>query len=594
MAYQTRKTSVKSIIRDPDKHARLLELVLRVNSIAIDTYHFIRLYCLDQYRIDAPQPELTSEFIYHCMIVLTQSTRKVAQKNELRIRQLTDFYNTHFQPLFNHQKVSKKDLGQILNYSATLMETCYSVNLKEHFIKRLMRFVTVTTMGGDKVLVRQLKTALKLNDATLVPAEYQEWYDKYRAELYPLEINKSIAYDCECRPFAYIKHSIFINSHFETMNLTLADDKKMRLFQPISLRNSLIPKYITLDTHAICDVFKLSKLKDDKHEIWSKIFDLDAKIFRANRYQFNFTLQTDGVGASLLFCDKTIKPSKAKKVAAPVPYIEPSSVDVSMVHERTIVGCDPNKSNLLFMVDSCGNKLRYTKAQRDAESYAKKGRRTRLKMKALAMAVTAAETELTQHTHNTVDFAKFCAYIQAKHVCSERVAEYYADIVHRKINWRTKVYRQKSVDNFINKIATTFGSNPIITIGDWSNPQGSCIRGPSTINIGLKRVVEKRYTTFLVDEYNTSKKCCNCGTTLEKIEANWSLLKCKNCTQYIDCPEDKNDSMCRYNFYNRDYNSALNILAISKHIIYHHVRPRLFERIRNLQPPVMDNGCTSH
>ena len=68
---------------------------------------------------------------------------------------------------------------------------------------------------------------------------------------------------------------------------------------------------------------------------------------------------------------------------------------------------------------------------------------------------------------------------------------------------------------------------------DWSNKQGYCIKGTSTMGIGLKRLVAKKYTTLLIDEYNTSKKCCNCWQDIENVKINgnskFRLLGCKNC-----------------------------------------------------------------
>jgi len=53
------------------------------------------------------------------------------------------------------------------------------------------------------------------------------------------------------------------------------------------------------------------------------------------------------------------------------------------------------------------------------------------------------------------------------------------------------------------------------------------------MGIGLKRLVAKKYTTLLIDEYNTSKKCCNCWQDVENVKINgnskFRLLGCKNC-----------------------------------------------------------------
>ena len=149
----------------------------------------------------------------------------------------------------------------------------------------------------------------------------------------------------------------------------------------------------------------------------------------------------------------------------------------------------------------------------------------------------------------------------------------------------TKTYRQKSEDKFLNNIENKFDekNDIIICIGDWSNKQGSCIRGHSTMGIGLKRLVAKKYTTLLIDEYNTSKKYCNCWQDVENVKINgnskFRLLGCKNCKiNNIGSPEDEQKSMFQsYSFLTRDKNSCINMLSIAKHIIYNKgTRPKEF------------------
>jgi DNA-directed RNA polymerase subunit RPC12/RpoP len=63
---------------------------------------------------------------------------------------------------------------------------------------------------------------------------------------------------------------------------------------------------------------------------------------------------------------------------------------------------------------------------------------------------------------------------------------------------------------------------------------GSPIKGVSTMGVGLKQLIKKRYTTLLVDEFNTSKKCSRCWKDISrhvKVDGSkkFRLLKCKHC-----------------------------------------------------------------
>ena len=89
----------------------------------------------------------------------------------------------------------------------------------------------------------------------------------------------------------------------------------------------------------------------------------------------------------MLFIRKDLKD---KKWGANVPVlpeqefynIEDLSKDqLDTLKDRNIVGCDPGKRSLVYMVDDKGNKLQYTTPQRKRESKAKTNQRILLQEK---------------------------------------------------------------------------------------------------------------------------------------------------------------------------------------------------------------------
>ena len=246
-------------------------------------------------------------------------------------------------------------------------------------------------------------------------------------------------------------------------------------------------------------------------------------------------------------------------------------------------------------MDDQNNKLRYTCKQRDSESLSKKNRRIVKKNKASCENIIHAETELSKQLSKTVDYEKFGAFIKAKDAANKETRQFYEEILYRKLAWRTKTNRQKSQDKFVNNIEKIFGKKEdlVICIGDWSNPQGSCIKGAPTINLGLKRIISKKYQVLLIDEYNTSKKCCNCGGNLENCKISdkkiFRILTCKSCkNKHIGRPTDKNIPMGHSSvFINRDLNSCLNMLKITQSLIDGKGRPDVYKRTRlkNLLSP---------
>ena len=85
-------------------------------------------------------------------------------------------------------------------------------------------------------------------------------------------------------------------------------EQEAKLFQPIPLRNNIVPKYITIDTACLINLFAskgnkgklLTKLKESK-DIRSQVFRLNKKMFKNKEYTFNYQIQTDGIGVSLSF-----------------------------------------------------------------------------------------------------------------------------------------------------------------------------------------------------------------------------------------------------------------------------------------------------
>jgi hypothetical protein len=644
--YRTIKISLKSIIKNPEIHQKINDLVLRINPIVSDTYQFIRLYCLHLYHQQRLIPDLDSTFISYCMLAMGERDARGRQPHQTDVvKELNHFYETEFQPIFNHAKFDLKLLTYPLSYIQQTMETCLTVNVKEHFSKRILRFINIfaekyydETVGSEvehteeyirskRETIWKLKKAIMENKSDDVPVCLRNWYNEYRPKLYPQHITKTIPYDCQVQPFRYIVHSIYMNQCYDEYNNTirskLMDASPMeakelngqiiKLFQPLSLRSSCIPKYITLDTATLINLFAekgtkgnlLKKVSENQEQVWLTHFKMNKKIFTSKDYVFNYTLQTDGVGVSLLFKHKTLVDkkygSKVKEVDTSIPYIDDCSEEqLEVLKTKKIITADPGKLYLLYMMDDEGNELKYSCKQRDTESLAKRNRRIKLTNKKRSVLnhqlnhncpdIIECETELSAYCSNTVDIQLFKDYIKKKHEVNMKVKSYYEAELNRKINWRTKVYRQKSEDKFLQHIETRFGNKEdiVVCIGDWSAKHGSCIKGASTMGVGLKRLVKKRYTTLLLDEFNTSKKCCHCWKDISNITIDGSkkfrLLGCKHCRnnkeEHIGSPEDEPKSMFQsYRFFTRDKNSCLNMLGIVKHMIYNkNKRPSEFIR----------------
>jgi len=118
-------------------------------------------------------------------------------------------------------------------------------------------------------------------------------------------------------------------------------------------------------------------VKENQYDVWNNLLNLQHKTFKSKHYQFHYQLQTDGISCSLLFIRKDLKDKKWGNRVPTLPAqdfhnIEDLSTEqLKEVAPRNIVGCDPGKRSLVYMMDDKGNKLQYTAPQRKRESKAK-------------------------------------------------------------------------------------------------------------------------------------------------------------------------------------------------------------------------------
>ena len=75
---------------------------------------------------------------------------------------------------------------------------------------------------------------------------------------------------------------------------------------------------------------------------------------------------------------------------------------------------------------------------------------------------------------------------------------------------RAFIYRRKSLDRWLNQIESKFGADVVIGWGNWSrsSQMKGCIPTPGR---SIRRIVARRFETYLIDEFHTSKCCYWCG-----------------------------------------------------------------------------------
>jgi len=581
-AYTTIKTTLKSVLHNHTAVQPVItNLVFEMNDLMIHSYQFIRLYVLKCYNDNQPLPEINEKFILYCIKTLGEKMNSGRKENDTSMLDtLQEFYDNEYQHLLNHEKTPLKNKSNMLPYLATQLHTSLSNNTQEHFIQHFLRFINKTTkdITEDKsVLFKFKKQLLECNEET--DTIFDEWKHTHLPNILPENIKKSVHYDVKVKPFDYLKGMLYMNAVLEK------EDHK--LFQPLPLRNNIIPKHIILDTACIVNLFSLEgktktelfkAIKENQYDVWNNLLNLQHKTFKSKHYQFHYQLQTDGISCSLLFIRKDLKD---KKWGSRVPTlqeqdfhnIEDLSIEqLDTLKDRNIVGCDPGKHSLVYMMDKQGNKLQYTASQRKIESYGKRNERILLQEKKRNH-IIEKETHLSSKNSKSVDYEKFKVFLVEKDKLNKETTEFYKRDVWRKMKFRQYSYGKKSIDTFLNKIKETFGENILIGYGNWSRSTQMKHIMP-TMNKGLRKLIHKKYDTLTINEYYTSQKCCECYNDLKhckdkKGKEIYRLFECSNCVSY----ENKNTA-----FRTRDKNSAISIMKLTRDWIETQTRPSEFQR----------------
>ena len=318
------------------------------------------------------------------------------------------------------------------------------------------------------------------------------------------------------------------------------------------------------------------------------------------KYVFHHMFSTDGVGCSLTFVRKDLEhkkfmPKEEMQEDAKDNFQYITELDKQALKQLTdynYVAVDPGKNNILFMEDSHGNTLRYTKLQRRVETKAKKKREIFLKENK-QYGIKEIEASLSEFSSKTCDYERFCAYLKERNKINTLLEGYYQRELWRKLRWRSFTATQKSESILINKMKRTFGKKIVIGYGSYANTQQMKHHMP-TPNIGMKRLLAQHFELYTVDEFRTSKICSHCRegeTCYYKKRPNprpyrdgevhvHGLLSCKHCSK-----------SSRPHLLNRDVNGATNILYLMSQWIEKRRRPKAYLRGKK-KTPLTQHSCS--
>ena len=619
--FKSIKTSLKSVLKHPEINTKILnDAVVKSNKIVIHTLQFLKLYLLDYYENNNQTlPVVSKELINNSMKVVcgekTEKRGKPAKNETIEMKDtLTTFYNHHYLPLTQNDPIDYAGLNTVLDYLKEDVITMYENNIQLHYVEYVERYVNVVwkkKMIVDKIRklgktqkereerVRNLCAELRKikNDLLNVDGKpcqsnhhYHKWIAEQKQHILPhrnkFEKN-SVMYDLKCKTMEYFPCMIFMMKQLEN------DGESINNVFP--LRSEIAPKYIRLDTttlvnlllrkeHGTKGFFKTKgELKKNEDKIWKFFFRTERKMFCKTEYSFHHMVSTDGIGLSILFLRKDLVGKKLpmmKKGISKELYIDELD-DYSTLQNKTIVGIDPGKEDLIYCVDDASkdaNVFRYSQNQRRKETKMKKYNNIILAMKTNKIkgkTIIEYETELSHFNRKSLQITKYKEYLREKNRINHVLFQFYYKELFRKLKFgkyiNIKRNEQKMISNFKQKYGDA--NNVVICIGDWEQRKQMKYKEP-TLGKGIRTLFRKNnFNVYLVDEFRSSCKCSKCdGGVCEKFMARTHPNKKKN----------KDDLRLIHGLlrcksgcgsWNRDRNGSSNIYKIAKNAINNIERP---------------------
>lgn len=638
--YKAIKNKLDNIIIKGDTKEVLTKVVFVVNLIVVHATQFLKVYLLDYYEKNhGCLPEISKLLVMNCFQVVRQTKPNGNTKNPDDLAKLRNVYDDIYKqtvPAGDIENMQHQNLRQILDYAAVGIVTQYETNIKQNYVDYVERFINVLydkkvkekdMSKEQKVefnkMLRRTKHAILERQTASIPNEIKEHFKHIIIQR--AFVKDNLYYDLACHPQDYLSSMIYMNKVIENKGLKFAN--------VFPTRTEIMPKYVTIDTTSLISLFVnkghyaslgIQNKQDLGNNVnlyadatWKIFFKTNLSCFSKTGYTFNYMIETDGVGCSVLLVrtdlsNKIFKPRVPK--APREQYLDDlSAEEKERLQQKKIVAIDPGKSDLIYCVSMTADTtttFRYTQQQRKSESKTKKYKHIQETLKN-ENHVQETQAELSAHNHKTLDLLKYVEYLKVKNRINSQLSTFYQQEVFRKMKWHAYINTSRSESNMINKFKEKFGrpDEVVISIGDWEQRHQMKYKEPSK-GVGMRKLFKKHgyKDIYLANEFRSSKKCFHCKSEEEDQGVCEKFMYMPNprpCKERKECGcnsrnqqhskhskiENHSESLvhglirCKTcnRTWNRDVNGSLNIFHLSQAAILSQQRPKYLSR-----PPKRD------
>jgi len=608
--YRTIKVPLKKVL----KHYNIIqpkfeESILRVNQFATIGYEFIKLYVLHLFQNKLELPKINKALVTKIFNLIGRGSNK-GRKCKVSSDTITTFYNETFSKIYP-TKLDSSHLSYVLPILNDEMLRCFETNIKTHFLKYLCKYINVLikyplvntvkmsklTKEERKVQYQGINKEIRDIKNDIITMKIEKSNEKHHQfikdtiSLFPKDNIKknNLIYNVKASPQQFIQVSLILNKKIEEFG--------KRCYQVFPQRSNFIPKSITLNTSGLIEVINDTKkeiygigyskmnnnAKKYQKQAWRTILKLENKqLFNHRDYIFYNQIQTDGISCNLLFIRKDFY---KKRYGQRLPeYDEDIEFEVKQLEKltkeecdnfknRTLVGIDPGKKDILTMVDEEDNYYSYSNCRRRNDTYLKRSNQILLNEKDKC-GIIEIETVLSKFNKRTLITTKFIDYLQERQSVKTKLQEFYEKPLFRKLNLRRFCRTKSAEDKMLNEIEKKFGKNLLLGLGDWSVNTSHQMKGcMPTPNKGISKLLMKRFEVVSIDEYKTSKlynKDLSKELTNVKVKRG---KRCKSIHTLLTPTRNPNGVIL-----NRDRNACKNILSIMKEFLQTQTRKAEFSR----------------
>lgn len=320
--------------------------IFKTNTIVTNTCNFINAFVIHEFVTNKSITKITIPYIN--LVMKTVSKRENTDGRPSKSKNnFNSFFESKFKKTMTDENYAYDDrLSFVLKYEAMDILTNIEVNITEHYIDHLYKFVNIYFKLKQKLIklkeitnkdtqkkvseemfneLNKIKRDLIQNQPNLKKLvfesskQHHEWIKTTKKHIMPQRkfAKNSIHYDVHVKPQDYLGYMIWINRQFEHYS---TESNTIKLFHAMPLRTSFIPKHITLDTAGLINIFNdkggnkqmFAHINDNKDEIWSRYFKTNSKNFLKKGYEFSGTIKTDGVSISISFVKQEMKNQNGK------------------------------------------------------------------------------------------------------------------------------------------------------------------------------------------------------------------------------------------------------------------------------------------